>query len=437
MVKRALQRGVPGEAAATTGLVAGGTALVALTYGVVRFGYGLHLPVVAAELDLAPTLQGAVATGAFGAYCVVALLAGGLVRRAGGRPVLRLSAALAAVGALVVAVAPSAPVLAVGVLVAGGAAGAASPALVVAVAGTVPAARAARAQAVVNGGTGLGVAVAGVGVLVAPTQWRPVWAGAAVAVVLVAVVVDRRTRWPAPSAAQPPDGRARRDLLRPLAAAGLAGAGSAAVWTFGRGLLGEVGGLPGRTTAALWVLLGAAAVLGALSGDAVRLMGLRRAWLLTVAGSAAGAAVLALAPSSVLLAGAAGALFGASYTALSGVLIAWAGALRPATAGATTATLFVGLTAGQAVGATAAGRLAEEVGLAGAVLAGAAVLLAAVLPSPGRAPRRPRQPRRAGKPPVATGLHRVGVMRTSALPWRAMASRYSSQSGCSPEMERK
>jgi hypothetical protein len=41
-----------------------------------------------------------------------------------------------------------------------------------------------------------------------------------------------------------------------------------------------------------------------------------------------------------------------------------------------------------------------------------------------------------GKPPVATGPQRVGVIRSSALPCLVMAARYSSQSGCSPLIDR-
>ena len=39
----------------------------------------------------------------------------------------------------------------------------------------------------------------------------------------------------------------------------------------------------------------------------------------------------------------------------------------------------------------------------------------------------------AGNPPVARGPHRVGVIRIRDLFWMRMASRYSSQSGCSPD----
>jgi hypothetical protein len=43
----------------------------------------------------------------------------------------------------------------------------------------------------------------------------------------------------------------------------------------------------------------------------------------------------------------------------------------------------------------------------------------------------------AGNPPVAMGPQRVGVIRINDLSWMRMAWRYSSQSGCSPEMQRK
>lgn len=48
-----------------------------------------------------------------------------------------------------------------------------------------------------------------------------------------------------------------------------------------------------------------------------------------------------------------------------------------------------------------------------------------------------RQVSSGGNPPVATGPQDVGVTRSRHLPWSSMAWRYSSQSGCSPEMQRK
>src|SRR5690606_39889794 len=170
------------------------------------------------------------------------------------------------------------------------AAGAASPALDADVAATVDAGRAGWAQALVSAGTGVGAALGGDATVAAPDAWRRVWFGAAAGALVTAAVVDRSARWPSgPEGSTPTDdagppvrqagARPRGLLVRAGVAAAVTGVGSAAVWTFGRDLVTVTGGLPGRTSAALWCLLGVAAVLGALSGDAVRVLGLRRAWV--------------------------------------------------------------------------------------------------------------------------------------------------------------
>ncbi|WP_186381211.1 YbfB/YjiJ family MFS transporter [Cellulosimicrobium sp. TH-20] len=373
-MKRSLHPAAP----APGRLVAAGTGLVAVTYGVVRYGYGLQLPTLTTELGLSSAAAGAIAAGSFAAYCAAALGAQRAMARRSPRAVVWAAAALAAAGAVLVGLSWSSASLAAGVLVAGSAAGAASPALVAAVGATVDGRRAGRMQAVVNSGTGVGVALVGAATLVAPDVWRPVWCAAAVGAVVTAAVVDRSARWPA--APEPPPasrGAGGRSLGRAGVAAAVAGIGSAAVWTFGRDLVTVAGGLPGRTTAALWCLLGVAAVLGALSGDAVRVLGLRGAWVVTAVATAVGTAALALAPGSVPVVAVGGALFGGAYTALSGVLIAWGTALRPHAAGRATAALFVALTAGQAVGALATGGLSDVVGPQAAFWVGAALLLVA------------------------------------------------------------
>lgn len=407
MLKRSLHPAAP----APGRLVAAGTGLVAVTYGVVRYGYGLQLPTLTTELGLSSAAAGAIAAGSFAAYCAAALGAQRAMARRSPRAVVWVAAALAAAGAVLVGLSWSSASLAAGVLVAGSAAGAASPALVAAVGATVDGRRAGRMQAVVNSGTGVGVALVGVATLVAPDVWRPVWFAAAVGAVVTAVVVDRSARWPAtPESPPAPRGAGERSLARAGVAAAVAGVGSAAVWTFGRDLVTVTGGLPGRTTAALWCLLGVAAVLGALSGDAVRVLGLRGAWVVTAVATAVGTAALALTPGSVPVVAVAGALFGGAYTALSGVLIAWGTALRPHAAGRATAALFVALTAGQAIGALATGGLSDVVGPQAAFWVGAALLLVAA----GVVPRVPdgagpgRQ--RADRP--ASG--RTGTEGTSA-----------------------
>lgn len=138
----------------------------------------------------------------------------------------------------------------------------------------------------------------------------------------------------------------------------------------------------------LWCLLGAGAVLGAVSGD-VRRWGLGRAWVVTALATAAGTALFAVAASHAVTAELAGALFGGAYTALSGVLIAWAGGLRPDAVGRGTAVLFVALTTGQALGALGTGMLITRIGGPGAFLAAAALLMCAAAIAPDLRVRTP------------------------------------------------
>ena len=363
-------------------LVAAGAGVIAVTYGLVRFGYGLHLPALTAEFQLTAAHAGGIAAGSFAGYCVVALLAQRLITCGHPRRALWTASVLAAVGALLTAAAWSAGSLTVGVVVAGSAAGAASPALVSAVAATVRGPAADRAQAIVNSGTGAGVVVGGLLAMAVAGQWRLLWAGFAVAALVVTWWADQRSTWPvSPPAPRPGTGLLWTDLaaLRPsLLAALLAGAGSAAVWTFGRDLLAGTGNMPAATTALLWSVLGGAGILGAFSGDLVRRLGLRPAWGATAAVMAAATAAPVMLPGLVPLAAAAFAAFGGSYVALSGVLIAWATRVTPHRAAECTAILFVALTTGQALGAVTLGALADATALPVSFLSAAGLILLSV-----------------------------------------------------------
>ncbi|MGY1839745.1 MULTISPECIES: MFS transporter [unclassified Modestobacter] len=406
MAKRSLQT--------TTGrlgsLVGAGLAVIAVTYGLARYGYGLYLPQFRAEFGFSAGTAGVLAAGSYLAYCAAALVAPRLSRRSGGRTALWAAGGAAAVGCLVVATATSVPLLAAGALVAGSGAGAATPALVTAVAATVPPAREPRAQGVVNSGTGAGVVAGGLLVLAVPEAWRWAWASFAVAAVLVTWWADRSARWSASvdPAGGPPAGR----LGRPLLAAVLAGAGCASVWTFGRDLLTGPGGLPPGLTGALWCVLGAAGLAGGVSGALVQRVGLRAAWAGTLVVAAGASALLAVVPGVAAAAAVALALFGSAFVAMSGVLIAWAAHLRPAAAASAAARLFVALTIGQALGSVLLGALADALGMPGAFLAAAVLaLLAATVtqprqpgrPDPGAPRSRDRSVTTEGAPPSLTG----------------------------------
>ncbi|MGY1776449.1 MFS transporter [Geodermatophilus sp. SYSU D00804] len=378
-------------------LVVSGLAVIAVTYGLTRYGFGLYLPQFRADLGLTSGAAGGIAAGSYLAYCAAAALGLYLVDRGRARRALWSAGVSAAGGALVVAAAEATPVLAIGALVAGSGAGVASPALVAAVARTVPPSAEPRSQAVVNSGTGAGVLAGGVVVLAWPAEWRWAWLGFAGGALLVTWWVDRSACWSPPvDPGRPGSGLRPLRLVRPLTAGLLAGAGGAGVWTFGPDVTTR-SGLSPQVTGLLWCLLGAAALLGGLSGSAVRRAGPAAAWRVAAAITATGTVLLAWWPGSGVVAAGALALFGCGFVALSGVLIAWGGRLAPEAPAQATALLFIALTTGQAAGAALLGALADAAGASVTFVAAAGLLATAAFAAPRDRRRTPPAARSGGR----------------------------------------
>ncbi|RLP09584.1 MFS transporter [Propionibacterium australiense] len=317
----------------TLQLTGAGAALIAVCYGLARFAYGLFVPVFRTEFALDATVAGTIASGSYAAYCVAIVTSTVLTPRYGGRAVAVAAGCIATGGVLMIAAAPGVAVLAAGVLIAGSSTGVASPPLAYAVAHNVAEARRARTQTVINAGTGLGVAVAGPVALLSHEQWRAAWLVFAVLCALVtlwagtAVPAGPRIRGTGPALLPHPPLPAGSGRL--LAAAGLMGAASAAVWTFGRDVLVSRGGMSEQLSTIAWILLGVFGMLGATAGDVVERLGIRTAWPVTMVVLAAASWSLAVFPGNLAVAWTAAAVCGAAYIALTGLLLVWGTEVYP------------------------------------------------------------------------------------------------------------
>jgi predicted MFS family arabinose efflux permease len=371
-------------------LVAAGAALIAATYGLVRMAYGLFLPDVQADLGLDVAAAGIVSAGASVVYCVGAVI-GFLTAARHARALVVAAAVAASVGALGMAVAPVSLVFAVFAIASSAGAGLASPALVAVLQRDPGTARSPRVQAIVNGGTGPGVVIAGTLALLLAPDWRLAWVIAAVVTVLAAAGVLMAGRGGVDAAAPralPPSSwfvAHRRVLLAAL----LFGAGSAAVWTYGRTMLVEAGTGSGASMAA-WIALGVGGTLVIVTARWMERLEPPGAWIVT-------ATVVAIATAGVLAGGAWAlvtfAAFGWGYTAGSGVLIAWTARIDALRAAAGTALLFVTLILGQALGAALVGGVTSAAGYPAAFGLAAAVSAAAIVPAVGPRTRMTRAER--------------------------------------------
>lgn len=348
---------------------------MAATYGLVRLASGLYLPDVQADLGLGVATAGLVSSGASVVYCLGAL-AGLLLAARHARALVVAAAATAGGGAVGMALAPDVPTFALLAVLASAGAGLTSPAMV-ALLQQDPSTRARpAAQAAVNSGTGPGLVAAGALALLLLPDWRAAWAWSGLFTVLVAGVVlasartvDRTSQGPA-SGVMPATWWVAH--TRVVAAALLLGAGSAAVWSYGRAMLVDAG--TGRTASVVaWVAVGVGGTLVVVSSRRMERIGPQASWVLTAGVVALATAALAVLPAVTPVALAACAAFGWGFVAASGALIVWTIEIDEARGASGTALLFVVLVLGQAVGSTVVGALVPVAGYAAAFLAAAGV----------------------------------------------------------------
>src|SRR5690349_14706946 len=144
---------------ATLRLIACGASVIAVAFGLARYGYGLLLPEIRGSFGVSNAGLGLIATGGHLTYLAATAAAAPLVHARGPRTVVIAGGSVGVAGMLVVGVAASPAVLAAGVALAGLSGGLVYPPLGDVIAQRVTPERRSRALAIVSAGTGWGVAL--------------------------------------------------------------------------------------------------------------------------------------------------------------------------------------------------------------------------------------------------------------------------------------
>lgn len=380
--------------------VPAGLAMIAVTYGLARFAYGLFLPELREAFDLDDSVLGAIGAGSYAGYCGAIVISLIYTSRIGPRSMVAAAGLTAVAGMTLIATAPTAIFLAVGVVVAGSSTGLASPPMAEAVSKVVERQRRDRSNTLINSGTSVGVALSGPVALVATGQWRLAWAAFAAAGLLVlawniAVMPDRsvRNEGEVPTgfdnqqpATDPPRLTfdwfvGQRSLPLFASSVGL-GIASAAYWTFSRDLITGAGEQSQVSSTVFWVVLGVSGLAGGAAGDLIKKFGLRvvlRGALLIMAVSIG---TLAVAPGTLLVSYPSAALFGATYIMLTGIILVWTVRVFEERPSAGLGSAFLLIAAGQILGSYFAGILATVTSLQTTFLVFAGIAVLATVASP-------------------------------------------------------
>ena len=364
-----------------------GFSLIAVTYGMARFSWGLMLPAISAEIPFNPQQAGMLSACSFVAYCLTILTAAALADRYGTRLTALLASLSATAGLLLLACASSTLLLAAGLFIAGLSAGLASPALAAAVSDRIPAAGQQRINTLINAGTSAGIILTVVILSVLPGGWRAtclLFALLSLACVLPVMRVLSGHAASRPTRVRHWHQRLyRRSMHRLMSIALISGLVSAAWWSFGSALLRQHVGVDEETARLLWLIAGGAGIVGAATGPVAARIGLKGVYRLSLCGMAVPLLVLAWSRGESTGLAIAVACCGAGYVTLSGVLLVWgarATAEDPATG---VGILFFMLAVGQVAGSLLFGQLYASLGASTALtlFAVSALLLLFIAPA--------------------------------------------------------
>ncbi|MCH8559261.1 MFS transporter [Nesterenkonia sp. DZ6] len=355
-----------------------GAAVVGVAFGMARYAYGLTLPSIREDLGLSELVLGLIASATFAGYLAGLLLAGRLAARHGSRAPTTVGGVCGVLGAVIVTLAPSPWLLAVGVVLAGSAGGWVWAPYSDIVTRSVPLRQQPRALAIITTGTSGGlVLLGGLAALALLGSWRLVWVGIALAAVAAALVNLSLVPKTKPDSRPVARGGAS-SLVRALRVPGAYSVVYFAViviyFTYASDVL-EHGTLPAAAVPALYAAIGFCGMVGVATGTFARRIGSVRVAALCLATVGVALALLGLASDSLIATAVSACIFGVGYMTGSAVLAVWTAELVPERAGAAfTACLVVGALSSVAAPAVA-GAVIPGLGLGALLVLTAAVSL--------------------------------------------------------------
>jgi len=372
----------------STGFALFGAALVAVSYGLARFAFGLFVPPIRDELQLTPDIIGLIGALPLVSFVLATLIAPFAADRLGARNTAVLSGCFGSVGLVLISQASGAMSLAAGVFACGICTGLMMPALTAAMQALVRRSLHGRVSAVMNAGTSIGVIVAVPAVIFLTGAWRLAYAAfailAGIGVIAAWYFLPSVSRVVPDNAATsaPISAMQWARLIRLSLFAFAMGFVSAAYWIFAPDLAVSLGALPSGQTGWLWLAVGCAGLGGAVVADLADRNNPPITHALMLMMLCASLALLAASPSQLLLAVFSALVFGMAYMSLTGLYLMTGIRLLPGHLSMGPVLPFMACALGQAAGSPVVGKLVGEFGYADAfaMFAASGIVVAALSP---------------------------------------------------------
>lgn len=345
-------------------LVFPGIAMIATTYGLGRFSFGLFLPSITEDIGMTTSQAGIISSLFYLAYCFTVIYATFQTATIGPKRMIMLAGLSVIVGLFTIGIAPNALILSLGVLFAGASTGLVSPPYGYTISLWIRMTDQGKANTWINSGTSFGLMFTGLTAMVVFLDWRATYFIYGVIAVVV-LLWNFKNIPPLQHNLNISTGSFNiRDITyskRIILASLLLGFATAPFWTFSKSFIEQTGHYTDLELSIFWILIGLFGIIGGVSGAMIDKRGIHFAYNLGVIMLATSSLLLAFTPNIWLLAFISSGLFGFSYIYLTGVLLVWGIKIFAKNASLGIGIPFLLLAVGQVIGSSLAGIVIDTV----------------------------------------------------------------------------
>lgn len=342
-----------------------GLPMIAVTYGLSRFSYGLMLPYINETMNMEPSTSGLISSLSYMAYCIAIVLAMVFSNMVKSKSILMTAGLTSIIGLGVIAISSDPLILGLGIFLAGLSTGFSSPPYANVVNKNIETSEQNQTNSWINSGTSIGTAFTGAIVILMADNWRETYLIFMVIAVLVLIanykVLPKNQDLEKKSKINFSKKEWKQSVQLILASL-LLGISCSAYWTFSRDFILNLESVPSYLGEWLWVIIGVAGLLGGTPGVFIDKFGLMSAYRTSVLALSTSSLLLGIFPENNLTGFFSPALFGSSYIFMTGVLIVWGISVFKSNSSFGLGVPFLILALGQAVGSIFSGVVADIAG---------------------------------------------------------------------------
>ncbi|MCJ7842612.1 MFS transporter [Lederbergia sp. NSJ-179] len=342
-------------------LIVAGLPMIAVTYGLSRFSYGLMLPYINETINMNQSTSGIISSLSYIAYCIAILFSMVCSNKLPPRTILMIAGLASIIGLGTISISPNAIVLGLGIFLAGISTGLSSPPYANIVSTNLETSLQNQVNSWINSGTSIGTAFTGAIAILMVNSWRETYLIFIVIAIFVLIVNFKFLPKQQTSEKITKVGffnKEWRHSIQLIIASLLIGISCSAYWTFSRDFILKLEHISSYLGEWLWVIIGLAGLLGGTAGAFIDKFGLMSAYRISILALSTSSLILGIYTVNNITGFLSPVLFGSSYIFMTGVLIVWGISVFKTNPSFGLGVPFLILALGQAIGSILSGVIA-------------------------------------------------------------------------------